>query len=227
MAMLFHVLGPLRVCHVDGRVAEIGAGEQERVLCALLLRPNEWVSSDSLVEAVWPDRVLVSPEKTLWTCVHKLRRRTPLFDGTAARIDSRPGRHRVNIADGELDSVIFEELISDGWAELSTNAERAARCFRDAVGLWRGVPFEPLRTYHSRFEAARLAQLRWDAVDGLVDAMLATGLFADAVALLHALTAEEPSREQTWLRLVDVLNHAGRPIEAEAAFRNAVRAVSG
>jgi DNA-binding SARP family transcriptional activator len=223
--VLFQVLGPLRVNRADGQAVELVDSDHQRVLCTLLLRPNEWVSTESLAEAVWPDRPLVSPQAALWACVHTLRRLTPLFDGTCARIDSRFGRHRINIAEGELDSALFEGLIDEGWSALPTDAEFAAACFRDSVDLWRGVPFAELHTYHSRFEAARLTRLRWAALDGLVDALLAAGHFADSVTLLHALTAQEPAREHTWLRLIEVLNQIGRPVEAAAAYRKAVRTV--
>ncbi|PRY44748.1 AfsR/SARP family transcriptional regulator [Umezawaea tangerina] len=221
--MLFRVLGPLEVRHVDGRAADVPAGVARRVLSALLVRPNTWVGVDSLAEAVWPDRDVASPADVLWECVHRLRRLTPLYDGTSARIDSQRGKHRLNIGEGELDSVVFEQLVDDGRAVLDADPHVAARCFRAAAGLWRGTPFTQLRTYHSRFEAARLARLRWEALDELVDALELLGEVADAVVLLQSLLVEEPTRERTWLRLVEVLTRADRPVEAEAAFRKAVR----
>lgn len=223
--MLFRVLGPLEVVHVDGRRADIPAGTSEHVLTALLLRPNTWVTVDSLAEAVWPDRTSMSPADELWPYVHDLCRRTPLFGETSARIESMRGRHRLNIGEGELDSVVFEQLVRDGRAVLPTDPTTAARCFRAAADLWRGAPFAPLNTYHSRAEADRLMRLRWAALDHLVDTLLAMDHTASSVALLQSLTAEDPKRERTWMRLVEVLTHAGRPIEAAAASRNAARMV--
>lgn len=221
--MLFRVLGPLEVFHVDGRPAEIPEGVPRRVLSALLLRPNTWVGVDSLAEAVWPNQDVESPADELWTHVHRLRRLTPLHDGTSARIDSRQGRHRLNVGEGELDSAVLAQLVDDGRAVLPVDPEVAARCFRAAAGLWRGTPFALLSTYHSRFEAARLARLRWEALDELVDALEILGHVAESVVLLQSLLAEEPMRERTWRRLVDVLTRADRPVEAEAALRKAVR----
>jgi DNA-binding SARP family transcriptional activator len=63
---LFQVLGPLRVNRADGQAVELVDSDHQRVLCTLLLRPNEWVSTESLAEAVWPDRPLVSPQAALW-----------------------------------------------------------------------------------------------------------------------------------------------------------------
>jgi DNA-binding SARP family transcriptional activator len=221
--MLFRVLGPLAVSHVDGRTAEIPAGVPRRVLSALLVRPNTWVDADGLAEAVWPDRDVVSSADVLRACAHRLCRITPLFDGTSARIESTRDRHRLNVEEGELDSAVFERLVEDGRDLLATDPELAARCFRAAAGLWRGAPFTLLHTYHGRFEAARLTRLRWGALDDLVTALEALGHVSESVTLLQALLGEDPTREHTWLRLVDVLTRAERPVEAEAAFRKAVR----
>lgn len=223
--MLFRVLGPLEVVHVDDRKADIPAGTSEQVLTALLLRPNTWVSADSLAEAVWPDRTSLSPADELWPYVHDLCRRTPLFGETSARIESMRGRHRLKIGEGELDSVVFEQLVHDGRALMATDPVTAARCFRAAADLWRGTPFASLNTYHSRAETDRLTRLRWAALDHLVDVLMAMDHTADSVTLLQALTAEDPKREHTWLRLVEVLTHAGRPLEAAAVSRKAARVV--
>ncbi|GAA3667348.1 hypothetical protein GCM10022267_62310 [Lentzea roselyniae] len=222
--MLFRVLGPLEVVHVDDSRADIPAGAPEHVLTALLLRPNTWTTVESLAEAVWPDRISASPAGELWPHVHELCRRTPLFGETSARIESLRGRYRLNVGEGELDSMVFEQLVHDGRAVLPTDPETAARCFRAAADLWRGRPFASLNTYHSRAEADRLTRLRWAALDHLVDAMMAMDHTAGSVSLLQALTAEDPKRERTWLRLVEVLTHAGRPLEAAAASRKAARA---
>jgi DNA-binding SARP family transcriptional activator len=221
--MLFRVLGPLEVVHVDGRKADVPAGTSEHVLTALLLRPNTWVSAESLAEAVWPDRTSPAPAEELWPHVHDLCRRTPLFGETSARIESMGGKYRLNIAEGELDSIVFERLIHNGRTLLPTDPEMAARCFRAAADLWRGTPFTALNTYQSRAETDRLTRLRWAALDHLVDALMALDHTAGSVMLLQALTAEDPKRERTWLRLVEVLTHAGRSIEAAAASRNAAR----
>lgn len=222
--MLFRVLGPLEVVHADGLRADIPAGTPEQVLTALLSRPNAWVSAESLAEAVWPDRTPAFPAKELWPYTHDLCRRTPLFGETSARIESIGGRYRINIGEGELDSAVFEQLVHDGRTLLATDPETAARCFRAAADLWRGTPFASLDTCHSRAEAGRLTRLRWTALDHLVDALMALDQTAGSVTLLQALTAEDPKRERTWLRLVEVLTRAGRAAEAAAASRKAVRA---
>ena len=48
------------------------------------------------------------------------------------------------------------------------------------------------------------------------------GQVSESVTLLQSPLGENPTREHTWLRLIDVLTPAEQPGEAEAAFRKAV-----
>ncbi len=52
--MRFRVLGPLRVRSGDGWVA-VTAAQQRVVLAMLLANAGQVVSSEKLVDAVWPD----------------------------------------------------------------------------------------------------------------------------------------------------------------------------
>ena len=49
----FRVLGPLEVIGDEGRVLAVGTGRQRALLALLILRANELVSSDRLVEELW------------------------------------------------------------------------------------------------------------------------------------------------------------------------------
>jgi hypothetical protein len=51
--MRFGILGPLQVIGDDGRELALGGRMPRTVLAILLLRPNEVVSSDRLVEELW------------------------------------------------------------------------------------------------------------------------------------------------------------------------------
>ena len=55
-AMLqFRILGPVEVENDDGLV-ELGGGRQRLLLAVLLLRANEIVATDSLLQALWGDQ---------------------------------------------------------------------------------------------------------------------------------------------------------------------------
>ena len=51
--MEFQILGPLEVRHEGAEVA-LGAGKQRALLAILLIHANELVSSDRLIEELWP-----------------------------------------------------------------------------------------------------------------------------------------------------------------------------
>ena len=51
--MEFQILGPLEVRHEGAQVA-LGAAKQRALLAILLVHANELVSSDRLIEELWP-----------------------------------------------------------------------------------------------------------------------------------------------------------------------------
>ena len=71
--MEFRILGPLEVVS-DGRVVPLGARKPRALLVILLLRANEPVASDRLIEEIWAGRAPSSAAKVLQTYVSQLRR---------------------------------------------------------------------------------------------------------------------------------------------------------
>src|SRR6266496_3594651 len=67
----FRVLGPVEVVH-DGAARRIGSPTQRTLLALLLMHPNEVVSTDRIVDVLWPDNPLEARRK-LWFHVSKLR----------------------------------------------------------------------------------------------------------------------------------------------------------
>ena len=74
----FLILGPLEVRRGDGAV-DVGSSKQRALLGALLLHPNETVSTTRLADAIWGDRPPATAEKLVQGYVHALRKR--LGDG--------------------------------------------------------------------------------------------------------------------------------------------------
>ena len=94
----FRLLGPLEVS--DGsRPLSIGAGRQRALLALLLLRANELVTSDRLVEELWGESPPATAQKMLHNQVSALRRalgRNGRLEtqGSGYRLEGRPGRAR-------------------------------------------------------------------------------------------------------------------------------------
>src|SRR6266513_999318 len=77
-AMDFRILGPLEVLS-DERVLDVGGGKQRSVLALLLLHANEVVSSDRLIDELWPHEPPPSATKIVQVHVSRLRK---ALDGT-------------------------------------------------------------------------------------------------------------------------------------------------
>ena len=72
--MRFGILGPLQVIGDDGQELALGGRMPRTVLAILLLRANEVVSSDRLVEELWAGAPPASAAKGLHVHVSRLRR---------------------------------------------------------------------------------------------------------------------------------------------------------
>jgi DNA-binding SARP family transcriptional activator len=212
--VFFRVLGPVELTGQDGTSIAISAEKQRRLLAALLLRANTWVTVDYLVEAVWPDNPPKSTVGNVATYVHHLRGVIPPA-GAGQRIESRRGAYRLRVERRECDATVFEDHVSAATAEPSA---RAVDALDAALALWRGTPYEPLTGAEVEAEAERLSALLWHTRYTLAEVLLDAGRAGDAITLLWPLTAEDPLREKTWEHLLRALSEDGRWAEVLNAF---------
>lgn len=213
----FRVLGPLEVDGPDGAPIDVCGGKPATMLTLLLLHRNAWVSTDQLIDAVWSDgEPPASAQRNLKTYVWQLRQALP-----GERIESRPGAYRVTVLPGELDADVAAGL-SDEARRLLTggSATEAAAVVERALSFWRGCPYDGL-TGDASTAVDRLTELHRSLREDLADAHLALGRPADAIALLRALTDEEPLREHAWTKLITTLHQTGRRHDALSAYQRA------
>ncbi|MGC4940421.1 BTAD domain-containing putative transcriptional regulator [Kribbella sp. DT2] len=209
----FRVLGPLEVDGPDGAPLDVSGGKPATMLTLLLLHRNAWVSTDQLIEAVWAGLdAPASAQRNLKTYVWQLRRALP-----DERIESRPGAYRVRVLPGELDADVAAGL-SD--RARTAPAAKAVALLEQALGLWRGCPYDGL-TGDATSAVDRLTELHRSLREDLADASFTLGRSSDAISLLKALTDEDPLRELAWTRLMSALHQTGRRHEALAAYQRA------
>ncbi len=103
--MEFRILGPLEVW-ADGAPIAVRAAKQRALLAALLLHPNEVVSIDALVDALWGETPVASAPKLLQVYVSQLRKSLP-----AGRLQTRAPGYALALDPEELDAVRFERLV--------------------------------------------------------------------------------------------------------------------
>ena len=216
--MLFQLLGPLEARTPGGPSLAIKPGKPTTVLAALLLDRGRWVGVDKLIDATWPDRATpASAAGNLKSYICGLRRALP-----ETRIESRPGAYRVHVQRGEVDIDHVDAGAAEAHRALREgDSERAAKLLTEALDLWRGRPFESLRTPEASVEIARLDRLHAQLREDLAEAFHRSGRDLEAITLLHGLLDEDPLREHAWARLIQVLTETGRRSEALVAYRRA------
>ena len=133
----FRILGPLEV--ERGNPVPVGTGREAALLGALLLRPNETVSTDSLIGALWDEGPPASAREMIRIYVARLRkdlRRAGAGDALA----TVSGGYAINVGDGTLDASRFEQLRAEGLAASAAgDAQRAVTTLAQATALWRGA----------------------------------------------------------------------------------------
>src|SRR5687768_738842 len=103
--MEFRILGPLEIVE-DGHALSLGGAKQRALLACLLLRANQVVSSDRLVDELWGDAPPPTAVKMIQVYVSKLRKEL------GERVVTRPPGYVLVVDPQELDLARFEELVS-------------------------------------------------------------------------------------------------------------------
>ena len=215
-AMQFRLLGPLEV-NAGAISVSLGGPKQRAVLAHLLLRPNQLVPSETLIDELWGDEPPETARNTLQTYVSHLRK--ALGEG---RLLWRPPGYVLMLDPSELDSSRFDDLLRDAKKALAIDTNIAVSLFDDALALWRGPALADVAAESSLFaEAARLDDLRLAAQEDRIDGLLASGQATRAVGEVEALLARHPLRERLWGQLILALYREGRQAEALGSFQRA------
>lgn len=209
----FRILGPLEVRR-DGERIAIPAPRQRALLGYLLLRANEPVPADELIDQLWGDDAPPAARASLHNHVHALRK---LLGATTLGLE--PSGYVLHVERGQLDLERFERLAAE--ARQTEPHERATK-LRDALACWRGPPLVEFPTEpFAQYEILRLEEERLSALEDRIDADLELGRHGDVVAELETLVDRCPLRERLWAQLMLALYRAGRQAEALATYRRA------
>ena len=159
--MEFAVLGPLEVT-AYGQSLGLAGARTRAVLAILLVHANRVVSSDRLIEELWPGRPAGRAAGSLQVRLSELRR-TLRSAGEAGRLATRPPGYLLQVAPGELDALRFGQLAAEGDVALAAgDAVTAVRRFDQALGLWRGAALAGFDAVPSaRTEAGRWKSSAW------------------------------------------------------------------
>jgi DNA-binding SARP family transcriptional activator len=218
--MEFRILGHLEI-RDGGRPVEVRGRRQRALLALLLIRANEPVGDERLLEELWGEHTPESGTTAVRVRVSQLRKALG-----ADVIVTRPSGYALEVEPERIDARRFERLVAEGRSELEAgDGASAAATLRQALALWRGpaaladFEYEPF----ADAERARLEDLRLDALEDRIEADLALGRQLELVGELEPLVAQNPFRERLRGQLMLALYRCGRQADALAAYRDARR----
>lgn len=224
--MEFLLLGPLEVV-ADGESLPLGGMRQRALLALLLLHRNEVVSTDRIVDALWPAQPPKTAAQIVRVYVSQLRKalEPARSDRDPQVIVTRGSGYVLQPSSQDVDVDRFETLRVEGRRLLDErSAKDAADRLAEALGLWRGPPLQDLAyAPFAQQEIARLEDLRLAVLEDRFEAELASGRDSDLVPDLEALVAQNPLRERLRAQLMLALYRAGRQAEALEAYQEARR----
>ncbi|MEV6241475.1 BTAD domain-containing putative transcriptional regulator [Lentzea sp. NPDC051838] len=203
MIVEYRVLGPLEVL-LDGEPVAVPGGRGRVLLATLLLRANEFVTVDELVDRVWEGEppAIERAHKTLQMVVVRLRQ--SLGEANCVRTTSRG--YTAEVMPGQLDLSRFRSLTALGE-------------HRAALELWRGPVLSDVDSASlHRDDVPRLVEEQVVALEQRIDQDLSRGTEV-LVPELRALVEKHPLRETFWAQLVLALHRSNRRAEALAAYR--------
>jgi DNA-binding SARP family transcriptional activator len=192
------------------------------LLAALLLRPNQTVSSEYLRSVVWEDAPPTTARATLQTYVLRLRR---LFRGlgmAGSVIETVPGGYRFPATAQTLDLVEFRDLLRHAAVADDLRVELAALC--RALALWQGPPLANIRSGPlQRDDVPCLVEDWLRAAERRFDLELALGRHREVTADIRAAIREHPGHERFWEQLIESLYRSGRQADALSEYANVKR----
>jgi DNA-binding SARP family transcriptional activator len=217
--MRFSLLGPLAV-HDGTSTRTLDGPKARALLAALLLNPNQPVSTDCLQETLWGERPPATARASLKNHVARLRRALAEDGDEEPRVRAVPGGYVLRVGAGELDADDFtgalalarKAYLRQDWPTVSRETRRAA-------SLWRGTPMPELAYLaEAQPHVERYTQARWQALEWRIDAELALGRHSGLAPELTGLITEQPLRETFHRQLMLVLHRTGQQAEALAVF---------
>lgn len=211
------ILGPFEVV-ADGGPVAAGGRKQREVLAVLATRAGTAVSTDTLIDALWPEGSPPTAQATVQVYVSRLRK---LLGSDA--IVSEGGGYRLALDGYGLDAARFERLsAAAGESRRAGRLDDAEQAIGAALSLWRGAAlvdfaYEPW----AQPEIIRLEERRLACVEERFDLELAFGRHSEIAAELPSLVQEHPLRERLRGQLMLALYRSGRQGEALAAYQDA------
>ena len=169
------------------------------------------MSADRLADALWREQPPNSSGKVLQGCVVRLRKALG-----ADAIKTSPRGYQLAVPTDEIDAQRFERMVTRARELLAVDeVDRAAYLLGEALALWRGPAFAELDGWDpAAVESGRLDELRLEAEELRIEALLRAGRHDEVLAQADAMVKAAPLRERRWALLARAQYQAGRQADA-------------
>lgn len=212
----FGLLGPLDVTR-DGQRVVLTSGKLRIVLAGLLVRVNQTVSVDELVEWLWGDDAPFTARKTVQVYVMRLRQALDDRVRTRPLVRTRPKGYVIELeSPHQLDLSRFHQLREESTvaAESGDLIAESAR-LTEALALWRGRALADVSSESLQREVVpRLEEVRLQVTERRLQVGLELGRHREIIGDLVQLTGDHPWREQFWIQLIVALQRSDRLADA-------------
>jgi DNA-binding SARP family transcriptional activator len=226
----FSLLGPVRARRGLAEL-DVGPRQQRAILALLLVRANQLVTVDGMIDLLW-DR---DPPGSSVNIIHKyigcIRRL--LEPDLAARASGRwltrhGDAYRLAADEHMSDLIAFRRGVKDARSAHAEGRPSAALDrWLEALGLWRGACGEDLWLHgRNRDYFAAVDQEHAAAVTRAADAALASAQPARILALLSQAALDEPLNESLQARLMLVLAATGQQASALSHYEDVRKRLS-
>jgi DNA-binding SARP family transcriptional activator len=219
--MQFRMLGPLEVNN-NGSQIPLGGLRQRATLAFLLLRPNQFVPTSELLDALWPeDSVPVTARKMLQNAVWGLRNiLSSIGVQNRVKLATKAPGYLLEVDQSIIDLHVFRRTADEGRTQLAEGDPVAAsRCLGEALTMWRGKPLSDLTERGINWPELRtIEQTRLNTLEDYFEAQIACGRHLEILPQLKDFVEAEPLRERPCGQLMRALYRSGRHADALSVY---------
>jgi SARP family transcriptional regulator, regulator of embCAB operon len=219
-----NLLGPFEISRVPKAAAlepplEITATKLRQVLAMLAVNAGTTVSTEQLIDELWPFGPPRTVKTIVQTYIYQLRR---FFCRGFRSLEStdllitRPDGYRLTVPRDNIDVFQFQHLMEFSRSALRQGkASCSAEVLRKSLDLWRGPMSADVVSGPTLYGlSVYLEEQRLEAVSLRIEADLANNRHREIVGELRSLVATHRLHELFHMRLMQALHRSGRRDDA-------------
>ncbi|HEX5494740.1 MAG TPA: tetratricopeptide repeat protein [Mycobacteriales bacterium] len=221
--MEFLVLGAVRASS-GGRPVNLGTRKQRLVAAVLALAANTQVSTERLIDLLWPHEPPEAPRGRVHTYISGLRTLLDHLDAhrDGVGIDTVASGYLLRCDPHRIDALRFRALLAR--ARSIDDDRGRAELLGQASALWRGDALTGTADEQVRLRLCQdLEEARLAAMEELFEIRSRTGQDAALLDELFAEAGRHPQRPRLTGALMLTLHRAGRTPEALATYQRTQR----